>query len=158
MQLILQKISKEKSIPSIKLFRCWIDAVLKVIEVDRLSGCDYRTFEVVIRIVDEFESASLNYQYRKKNSPTNVLSFNFVPISSVSVPLILGDIVICAPIAILEAREQQKTIVAHFAHLTIHGVLHLLGFDHEKQSDAKKMMNLEIKILKELGYENPYIA
>lgn len=148
MKLVLQKISQEKSIPSHKSFKLWVNTVFNVLSIQQQS------FEITIRIVDEDESARLNYYYRHKNRATNVLSFNFAVMPSIEVP-IMGDIVICAPITIKEAKAQNKTSEEHFAHLTIHGVLHLLGHDHEKIQDAKKMEKLEVAILGELGYKNP---
>jgi len=111
--------------------------------------------ELTIRIVNENEITDLNNRYRHKNSPTNVLSFpaeyaNDIPVS------LIGDVVICAPVVIKEAKDQQKDPIAHWAHLTIHGTLHLLGYDHINEQDAKKMESTEIALLKQLGFTNPY--
>ena len=114
-----------------------------------------RQGSVVIRIVDEQEMTDLNHRYRKKNKATNVLSFP----SQMPAPFRgseLGDIVICAPVVEKEASEQHKTIKAHWAHMVIHGALHLLGFDHENESDAAVMEALESQILSEIGFPNPY--
>ncbi len=110
---------------------------------------------LVVRIVDEPEMTTLNSHYRKKEKPTNVLSFkcNLPPNLRGD---ILGDIVICASIVASEAIAQQKTSKAHWAHMVVHGVLHLLGFDHENEQDASTMENHEITILSELGFANPY--
>jgi probable rRNA maturation factor len=107
-------------------------------------------------VVDEAESATLNAQYRGKQGPTNVLSFGFDSPPGVDVPL-LGDLVICAPVVVREALEQGKPGQAHWAHMTIHGVLHLLGYDHQTPEQAQIMEALEIAALADLGYADPYI-
>lgn len=111
--------------------------------------------ELVIRIVDETESAELNGQYRHKAGPTNVLSFPFEVPEGIPNRL-LGDLVICAAVVEREAREQGKTLEAHWAHMVVHGVLHLQGYDHISDSDAAVMEAEEIAILKNLGFPNPY--
>ncbi|CAM8445667.1 COG0319 Predicted metal-dependent hydrolase [Candidatus Methylopumilus universalis] len=108
--------------------------------------------EITIRIVDNDESQNLNNIYRKKKYPTNVLSF----LVDDEVHLI-GDIVLCAPVIEKEALEQSKKLEAHYAHLIIHGALHLYGYDHENKKDADIMEAKEIKILTGLGYKNPYL-
>jgi len=108
--------------------------------------------EITIRIVDNDESQNLNNIYRKKKYPTNVLSF----LVDGEVHLI-GDIVLCAPVIEKEALEQSKKLEAHYAHLIIHGALHLYGYDHENKKDADIMEAKEIKILTGLGYKNPYL-
>jgi len=108
--------------------------------------------EITIRIVDNDESQNLNNIYRKKKYPTNVLSF----LVDDEVHLI-GDIVLCAPVIQKEALEQSKKLEAHYAHLIIHGALHLYGYDHENKKDADIMEAKEIKILTGLGYKNPYL-
>lgn len=105
--------------------------------------------EVTIRIVSRKEMTKLNEGYRQKKGPTNVLSF------PLEYPM-LGDIIICADVVNREAKEQNKTPRAHFAHMVVHGTLHLLGYDHVKDDEAVKMEKLEIKILKSLGFPNPY--
>ena len=110
---------------------------------------------LVVRIVDEAEMISLNHQYRKKEKPTNVLSFRCDLPTHIRGD-ILGDIVICASVVAREALAQDKTAQEHWAHMVVHGVLHLLGFDHENEQDATKMENHEITILSELGFANPY--
>jgi probable rRNA maturation factor len=106
--------------------------------------------EVTLRIVDEAESQALNFQYRKKNKPTNVLAFPY------ETSEYLGDLVVCAPIVEAEASEQGKKLIAHWAHLLIHGILHLQDYDHVEEQERRKMEAMEIKLLKQLGYENPY--
>ena len=117
-----------------------------------LSPIVDKNAEITIRIVDNDESINLNNIYRKKKYPTNVLSF----LVDDEVHLI-GDIVLCAPVIEKEALEQSKKIEAHYAHLIIHGALHLYGYDHENKKDADIMEAKEIKILTGLGYKNPYL-
>ncbi len=112
--------------------------------------------ELTIRIVGEDEGTQLNEQWRKSQGPTNVLSFTHEVETEIA-PDLLGDIVVCAPVVAREAKEQNKDIDAHWAHMVIHGVLHLNGFDHIKPEDADCMESLEIKILNELNYNNPYL-
>ena len=111
--------------------------------------------ELVIRIVDEAESAALNQSYRHKQGSTNVLSFPFEAILGVDVNL-LGDVVICAPVVLQEAILQHKDPMAHWAHIVIHGVLHLLGYDHQNDMQANTMEALESRTLVSLGYPDPY--
>ncbi|WP_244887544.1 rRNA maturation RNase YbeY [Rickettsiella grylli] len=111
---------------------------------------------VNIRLVTQKESAKLNTLYRHKKGATNILSFPFEPPPQVTSPF-LGDLVLCATHINQEAKQQQKTRLAHWAHLIIHGCLHLIGYDHAHRHEAVKMETLEIQLLKELGYENPYI-
>jgi len=111
--------------------------------------------EVTVRIVDEVESEQLNQQYRHKQGPTNVLSFPFQSDVPMEVTL-LGDIVICAPVVVREALEQHKDPEAHWAHMLIHGTLHLLGFDHHTDSEADAMEQQEILLMQGLGFTNPY--
>ncbi len=111
--------------------------------------------ELTIRIVDEAESARLNSSYRNKDGATNVLSFPFAPPEGVDIPL-LGDIVICAPVVRREANEQSKSVDFHWAHMVVHGSLHLLGFDHQQAHETLEMETLETHILAGLGFDNPY--
>lgn len=111
--------------------------------------------ELTIRIVDEAEIERLNSSYRHKLGATNVLSFPFDAPAGVDVPL-LGDIVICAPVVRREADEQSKSVNSHWAHMVVHGTLHLLGFDHEQERDAREMEDMETRILADLGFDNPY--
>jgi len=113
--------------------------------------------ELVIRIVDEAESQALNRQYRGVDRPTNVLSFPFEAPPGIESNHI-GDLVICAPVVEREAAEQGKPLEAHWAHMVVHGVLHLLGYDHQTDDDAATMETLEIAILGRLGFPNPYEA
>jgi probable rRNA maturation factor len=114
-----------------------------------------RTGSLVVRIVDENEMTTLNHQFRNKQKPTNVLSFSTMIPEALRGDM-LGDIVICAPVVAAEAIEQHKTITAHWAHMVIHGLLHLLGHDHEKEDEANVMEQCEVTILQQLGFDHPY--
>ncbi|HOW76578.1 MAG TPA: rRNA maturation RNase YbeY [Candidatus Competibacteraceae bacterium] len=128
-------------------FRRWAEAAL--------AGAGYaKDAELTLRIVNEAEITALNETYRCKQGPTNVLSFPFEAPPEVDSSL-LGDIVICAPVVLREAVSQDKTPEAHWAHLVAHGVLHLLGYDHD-EAQAEVMESLEIRILTDLGYADPY--
>ncbi|MCK9635020.1 MAG: rRNA maturation RNase YbeY [Methylobacter tundripaludum] len=126
--------------------QCWVDAAL--------DGHNQDT-EIVVRIVDEQESADLNEQYRHKSGPTNILSFPVDLPPGIELNL-LGDLVICAPVLEKEAQEQGKLLADHWAHIVVHGVLHLLGYDHIDDAEAELMENKEIAILNKLQINNPY--
>ncbi len=111
--------------------------------------------EMTVRLVDEAESQALNRDYRGKDKPTNVLSFPFEAPPGIALPL-LGDLVICRQVVEREAAEQNKPLQAHWAHMVVHGCLHLLGFDHIKDDEAEEMEAREIVILAGLGMDNPY--
>ncbi len=136
----LQIASQLTNIPARVLFKKWVQATLRV------------ETEVTIRIVDEDEARILNSTYRGKDYATNVLTF---PLTET--PHLMGDIIICAPIVAAEAQSQNISLQAHFAHLTVHGVLHLHGYDHEDEYQAVLMESIEIQILAKLGYANPYL-
>jgi len=142
----LQVVSEQQGLPTAAQFQEWVEAAL--------SGYN-QAAELTIRLVDELEGAELNEQYRKKSGPTNVLSFPFEAPEGVELAL-LGDLVICAPVVSREAQEQSKELLQHWTHLVVHGVLHLLGFDHIEEAEAVEMESLEIKILKGLGISDPY--
>lgn len=144
--LDLQIASEAADLPAESDIQVWLDAALASYQ---------RNFELTIRIVDNSESQSLNHQYRGKDKPTNVLSFPFEVPEGIELDL-LGDLVICAPVVKAEASEQEKPIIAHWAHMVVHGCLHLLGFDHITEEEALEMETLEIDILAKLGFNNPY--
>ena len=133
-------------VPAAVSFRKWVAAALE----GRIREAD-----LAIRIVDEKEGRALNHHYRGKDYATNVLSFPAELPDGVTLPL-LGDIVICAPVVAREAHEQGKETIAHYAHLTVHGVLHLLGWDHMNDKEAEAMETLERQILDSLGFDDPY--
>ena len=144
-ELSLQNASAEQDIPGENQVLSWLELALAGLESPVLT----------IRIVDEAESASLNRQYRSKSGATNVLSFPAELPDEIELPL-LGDIVICAPLVRSEAAEQAKPVMAHWAHLVIHGALHLRGYDHIAEEDAEEMESLETQLLYELGFQDPY--
>jgi|TARA_B110000977_G_scaffold29239_1_gene37993 probable rRNA maturation factor len=165
----LQTAADFPSAPSIELFQTWATAIEPLVD----SASD-----VSLRIVDRDEMAGLNQQYRNKVGTTNVLAFpcelpeelpedwqqsTAMPLAAEELALetsaeitFLGDIVICAPVVASEAEQQGKSELSHWAHLTVHGILHLLGFDHYEEADAERMEETEATILKKLGFENPY--
>ena len=144
--LDLQLVSKVDNLPQKAQFQQWVEKALRGSRQDA---------EVTIRIVDCAESQNLNASYRGKDKPTNVLSFPFDAPDEVEINL-LGDLVICAPVVNAEATEQNKSTMDHWAHMVIHGILHLLGFDHIDENDAQEMESLEITLLSEIGISNPY--
>ena len=113
--------------------------------------------EMTVRIVDEAESHALNLNYRGKDRPTNVLSFPFECPDEVELPL-LGDLVICHQVVEREAQEQDKPVMAHWAHMVVHGSLHLLGYDHIEDDEAEEMEILETQIMMGLGFADPYLS
>lgn len=113
--------------------------------------------EMTVRIVDEAESHELNLNYRGKDRPTNVLSFPFECPDEVELPL-LGDLVICRQVVEREAQEQDKSLMAHWAHMVVHGSLHLLGYDHIEDDEAEEMESLETQIMTGLGFADPYLS
>lgn len=130
-----------------------IETTLRFIDINQ--DC-----EIGIACVDNAQSHELNLEYRQKDKPTNVLSFTS-DIPEEVLPLLeawpMGDLVICIPVVLQEAIDQDKTPIAHFTHLLVHGVLHLMGYDHEtSEADAEEMEALEIEILAKLGFDNPY--
>jgi probable rRNA maturation factor len=139
----LQRASRVR-IPPLRAIRAWAGAAAEREDV-----------EVLVRVVDADESAALNERYRGKKGPTNVLSFPFAVPPRVPNRL-LGDLVICAPVVEQEAREQGKSAEAHWAHMVVHGMLHLQGYDHVEELEAEIMETREVEILSKLGVENPY--
>ncbi len=148
LELDLQRATDAPDLPAQARFRAWAEAAL--------AGRRDEV-ELTLRLVDEEESRALNRRYRGRDRATNVLSFPFEPPPGVPSRL-LGDLVICAPVVAREAREQGKPAEAHWAHMVVHGILHLLGHDHQTPGEAEEMETLEIRILTELGFDDPYGA
>ncbi|MDG1583122.1 rRNA maturation RNase YbeY [Pseudomonas sp. GOM6] len=149
LELDLQNASQASQLPSEAQFRQWCELALRQRTADS---------ELTIRLVDEAEGQELNRTWRHKDYPTNVLSFPAdVPDEMLDIPL-LGDLVICVPVVEREAQEQNKSPEAHWAHLVIHGCLHLLGYDHIEDEEAEEMETLERQLLAELGHPDPYAA
>ena len=147
LELDLQLASSAPDLPSEAQFRTWCELALRQRTADS---------ELTIRLVDEAEGRELNHTYRQRDYATNVLSFPAdVPDELLDIPL-LGDLVICVPVVVREAQEQSKSLEAHWAHLVIHGCLHLLGYDHILDAEAEEMEALERALLAELGYPDPY--
>jgi probable rRNA maturation factor len=149
----IQRVYKSAGQPDRKQIKAWIDAALEGSE---------QSHHCVVRIVDISESAELNQHYRHKQGPTNILSFPFdwpegIGDLNGDGTLYLGDLVICAPVVEKEAFEQNKPLEHHWAHIVIHGVLHLMGFDHIDEAEAEQMESKEIAILEKLHINNPYI-
>ncbi len=139
-------------LPAAVSFRRWVAAALRgrILEAD-----------LAIRIVDSKEGRALNRHYRGKDYATNVLSFPAEMAEGVKLPKgvkmpLLGDLVLCAPVVAREAREQKKSLASHYAHLTVHGTLHLLGWNHEDEREAEAMEQLEREILSGMGIADPY--
>ena len=137
-----------RGLPAATSFKRWTEAAL-------FAARHRKPAELSIRIVDAREGRALNRRYRDRDYATNVLSFPVELPPGVASPL-LGDLAICAPVVAREAREQGKALRDHYAHLTVHGVLHLLGFDHQEDADAARMEKLETGILAKLGVPDPY--
>lgn len=149
LELDLQNASSASALPSEAQLRRWCELALRQRTADS---------ELTIRLVDEAEGRELNHTWRHKDYATNVLSFPAdVPDGLLDIPL-LGDLVICVPVVEREATEQAKTREAHWAHLVIHGCLHLLGYDHIDEAEAEEMESLERELLAELGHPDPYAA
>lgn len=143
-QIVVQRRVAPRGIPAAASIRQWAQAA-----VDGARG------ELTIRIVDQAESQRLNAQYRGIDKPTNVLSFPYD--NELIQAELLGDIVICAPVVMREAAQQQKAPRAHWAHMVVHGCLHILGYDHLQDEEANAMESRERSILNALGFEDPYI-
>ena len=143
----------KSDLPDEEQLRNWVTSVLQA--VDSTAGKD---FELSVRLVDEDEARQLNDRYRNKDKATNVLSFPFEDFDGLPEDMVrpLGDIVICAPVVAQEASQQKKALLDHWAHMVIHGTLHLLGYDHQDEAQADTMETLEIDILRGFGIENPY--
>ncbi|MCJ8304263.1 rRNA maturation RNase YbeY [Shewanella sp.] len=146
LDLDLQVATDNERLPSQEDFELWVRIALR----NTMNQA-----ELTIRIVDEAESQTLNSSYRGKDKPTNVLSFPFEAPPEIDIPL-LGDLIICAPVVELEAKQQNKSLQAHWAHMVVHGCLHLLGYDHIQDAEAEEMESLETQLVESLGFNNPY--
>lgn len=146
LDLDLQIACEFDNLPSEAQFFLWAEKAL-------VQFCE--TAEMTIRIATSDESRQLNHEYRGKDKPTNVLSFPFEAPPGIELPL-LGDLIICPDVVLQESIEQEKTFHEHFAHMVVHGCLHLLGFDHINEQDALEMETLEKEILADLGISDPY--
>ena len=146
LDLDLQVATDNERLPSQEDFELWVRIALR----NTMNQA-----ELTIRIVDEAESQTLNSSYRGKDKPTNVLSFPFEAPPEIDIPL-LGDLIICAPVVKLEAKQQNKSLQAHWAHMVVHGCLHLLGYDHIQDAEAEEMESLETQLVESLGFNNPY--
>lgn len=152
----LQRACEVGSVPAPGEIRAWIEAA-----VDAAGAWDdRRDCEIVVRVVDEQESRDLNNRYRDKDRPTNVLAFPSCDAALPGLPpgprRALGDLAICGPVVEREALEQGKPASAHWGHLLIHGTLHLLGYDHRTDAEAAEMERLEVRILADRGFADPY--
>ena len=139
---------QETGLPTLEQIEQWATAAIQP-QSDEV--------EMTVRIVDEAESHELNLNYRGKDRPTNVLSFPFECPDEVELPL-LGDLVICRQVVEREAQEQDKPVMAHWAHMVVHGSLHLLGYDHIEDDEAEEMESLETQIMTGLGFADPYLS
>ena len=142
----IQQETTSDDVPDSGQLQTWVNAALKDYPDDT---------ELVIRIVDKHEISQLNEHYRAKSGPTHILSFPFDAPDYIESKL-LGDLVVCAPVLAEEALEQHKTLDHHWAHIIVHGVLHLLGYDHVEDNEAELMEAKEIEILAQLNIDNPY--
>jgi probable rRNA maturation factor len=149
-------------VPQSSSFKRWANAAVAAAAVPKRSR---QAWDVSVRVVGSAESRKLNRLWRGKDKSTNVLSFPSEilstvgrgPIGNASEALPLGDLAICAPVVAREATEQGKLLQAHWAHMVVHGILHLLGYDHEDDRDAERMESCEIAVLAQFGYSNPYV-
>ncbi len=134
-------------LPSENDFHTWLSETVRLFQPQA---------EVTIRLVDEKESQQLNSEYRGMDKPTNVLSFPFEAPPEIEIDL-LGDLIICKQVVEKEAQEQNKPLSAHWAHMVVHGALHLLGYDHIDDEEAEEMESLETEIMQNMGFDDPYI-
>jgi len=142
----------QQALPDLAQLEKWISTTLLAASDEMRDDA-----ELTVRIVDSEESQQLNHQYRDKDKPTNVLSFPFQNPPGITLPL-LGDLVICKQEVEKEAMEQQKALTSHWAHMLVHGTLHLLGYDHIDDDEAEEMESIETKLLIELGFSDPYLS
>ncbi|MCW3172964.1 rRNA maturation RNase YbeY [Shewanella sp. FYR11-62] len=146
LDLDLQIAVEANNLPTQAQFESWVRLAV---------GSTMPEVELTIRLVESSESQQLNHTYRGKDKPTNVLSFPFEAPAEIDLPL-LGDLIICVDVVEKEALEQNKSLEAHWAHMVIHGCLHLLGYDHIINEEAEEMESLETQLLEHLGFSDPY--
>jgi len=151
LQIACEQSDLPNELPTEAQFQLWVDTALA-----KVSSNPQQDFELTIRLVNIEESQQLNKQYRGKDKPTNVLSFPFEVPEGVELNL-LGDLIICIEVMKQEAQDQNKALFDHWAHLVIHGCLHLVGFDHISDNEAVEMESIEVAILAQLSIENPYL-
>ena len=151
LQIACKQNDLPNELPNEAQFQLWVDTVLA-----QVSSEPKQSFELTIRLVNCEESQQLNMTYRGKDKPTNVLSFPFEVPDGIELNL-LGDLIICIDVMKQEAQEQNKTLFDHWAHLVVHGCLHLVGFDHISDSEAVEMESIEIAVLAKLNIKNPYL-
>lgn len=156
LEVTVQFATDRRGVPHVRTLTSWALAAYESAERARMKLAQPRA--LTIRIVGAAESRRLNRTWRGKDKPTNVLSFPAGPLQT-GIPELaeLGDLAVCAPIVAREAREQGKPLQFHWAHMIVHGVLHLLGYDHEDERDAERMEALEVRILARMGIDNPYV-
>jgi probable rRNA maturation factor len=169
LQNVIEQDKLNHVLPSIQQIETWLNQAIAVLRLHSAEQTDSlannkdaafdaiqeQEFELTLRIVDASESQQLNADYRDKNKPTNVLSFPFEAPEYIDMPF-LGDLVVCAIVVENEAKEQNKNISDHWAHLCIHGLLHLLGYDHIQEDEAEEMESIETSILAKLDIDDPY--
>ncbi|TVU58775.1 rRNA maturation RNase YbeY [Vibrio atlanticus] len=140
-------VENEQGLPTEQDIQLWLDKTIPPFQENA---------ELTVRIVDTKESHQLNHDYRGKDKPTNVLSFPFEAPPGMELDL-LGDLIICRQVVEKEAEEQNKPLLAHWAHMVVHGSLHLLGYDHIEDDEAEEMESLETEIMQTMGFEDPYL-
>lgn len=140
-------VENEQGLPTEQDIQLWLNKTIPQFQENA---------ELTVRIVDTEESHQLNHEYRGKDKPTNVLSFPFEAPPGIELDL-LGDLIICRQVVEKEAEEQNKPLLAHWAHMVVHGSLHLLGYDHIEDDEAEEMESLETEIMQTMGFEDPYI-
>ncbi|PMG38903.1 rRNA maturation RNase YbeY [Vibrio splendidus] len=140
-------VENEQGLPTEQDIQLWLNKTIPQFQENA---------ELTVRIVDTEESHQLNHNYRGKDKPTNVLSFPFEAPPGMELDL-LGDLIICRQVVEKEAEEQSKPLLAHWAHMVVHGSLHLLGYDHIEDDEAEEMESLETEIMQTMGFEDPYI-
>lgn len=155
LELDVQIAHSVASVPTVAVMRDWVAAALDAANIDTSAN-----LELAVRIVDEAEIQALNVQYREQDKPTNVLAFPAGDMAGLPTDAehVLGDVVICGPVVEREALRQNKPPAAHWGHMLVHGTLHLLGYDHQTESEARAMEALEITIVGQHGYPDPFAA